>query len=214
MTIHLRLATMLLAVVAIPSFAATSGPSSTVVYVGGNDLVIKAASGKLLNYAVPAGYGFTDSGKPATLEQLKPGDKLTAVVDTGTDPQVVASIAVVKTKVFSATPPNLLTISSPEGALNVIVPLGTKFSVDGKTVGLSDLSSGMMLEATVITPAREGEEPSTTPATPPLSGVLLVAKLEDLPATGTRLPLYGLVGGLMLLVGFALLRGRKAGSPA
>jgi hypothetical protein len=202
-----RIATLLLVTAyAAATYAASSGPSSTVVYVGGNDLVLKSSSGKVLNYTgVPASYSFTDGGKAATLAQLKPGDKLTAPVDTGMEPMVVASVAVVKTKVFSAVPPDGLTISSPEGAMNVTVPAGTKFMVDGKTVGYGDLSSGTMIEATIVTPVAEGEDPASAPATPPLAGSLLVAKVEALPATGTRLPLYGVLGGALLLAGFATL---------
>ena len=209
----LKLATLfVVAASAAASFAATSGPSSTVVYVGGNDLVIKASDGKVLNYTVPAGYGFTDGGKAATLGQLKPGDKLTAPVSTGTDPQVVASVMVMKAKVYATAPPDGITLTTPQGAKDFTVPAGTTFMVGGKALGLGDLASDVTIDATVITPAAEGEEVAAAPDTPPMAGALLVVKTDDLPSAGTNLPLYGVVGFAMLLLGFAMLRFRRPAS--
>lgn len=210
MQTRLKLATLfVVAASAAASFAATSGPSSTVVYVGGNDLVIKASDGKILNYTVPAGYSFTDGGKPATLSQLKPGDKLTAPVATGTDPQVVASITVMKAKVYATAPPDGITLTTPQGAKDFTVPTGTTFVVGGKALGLGDLASDVTIEATVITPAADGDTTTATPDTPPMAGALLVVKTDDLPSAGTHLPLYGVMGLAMLLAGFAMLRFRR-----
>ena len=205
----LKLATLfVVAASAAASFAATSGPTSTVVYVGGNDLVIKAADGKVLNYTVPAGYSFTDGGKPATLGQLKPGDKLTAPVSTGTDPQVVASVTVMKAKVYATAPPDGITLTTPQGAKDFTVPTGTTFVVGGKSLGLGDLASDVTIDATIITPAAD-DTATAAPDTPPLTGALLVVKTDDLPSAGTKLPLYGVIGFAMLLVGFAMTRFRR-----
>jgi hypothetical protein len=205
----LKFATLfVVAASAAASFAATSGPSSTVVYVGGNDLVIKASDGKVLNYTVPAGYGFTDGGKPATLGQLKPGDKLTAPVATGTDPQVVATITVLKAKVYATAPPDGITLTTPQGAKDFTVPAGTTFVVGGKSLGLGDLASDVTIDATIITPAAD-DTATAAPDTPPLTGALLVVKTDDLPSAGTKLPLYGVIGFAMMLVGFAMTRFRR-----
>jgi len=201
----LAASTALTAVAAAPS----SGPTSTVVYTGGNDLVLKAADGKVLNYMVPAGYKFTAGGKQLTLAELKPGLTLTAPVSTGKDPQVVAAIAVLKAKVYGTAPPDGITLTTPMGAKDFVVPAGTTFMVGGAPTTLSALKSDTVIEATLVTPLAEGADPVPPPATPPMSGVLLVTKMDDLPLAGTDLPLYGVAGLFTLMLGFALLRFRK-----
>ncbi len=208
---RLKIASLLViaASAVLPAVAVTSGPSSTVVYLGGNDLVLKASDGKILNYTVPSGYMFTAGGKKVSLGQLKPGDTLSAPVATGTDPQIVATISVMKAKVYATAAPDGITLTTPQGAQDFTVPSGATFSVGGKVLGLSDLASDVTIEATVVTPAADGADTSVAPATPPMAGTLLVAKTDDLPSAGTHLPLIGLVGLTMLLIGFAMLRTRK-----
>lgn len=187
--------------------APTSGPTSTVVYAGGDDLVIKSADGKLLNYSVPAGAKFTAGGKQVGISDLKPGTKLTAPV-AGT-PQIVTGVQVVKGKVYGITPPNGVTLSLSEGVKDLTVPSGTMFSVDGKKLGVADLKNDMMVEATIVTTAADGTSASSAPAQ---SGALLVAKAageEELPAAGTHLPLFAALGLGFLATGFALIGFRK-----
>jgi LPXTG-motif cell wall-anchored protein len=206
---RLKLASLLIlaASAAVPALAVSSGPTSTVVYVGGNDLVLKAADGTILNYpAVPASTAFASAGKPITWAQLKPGTQLSAPVSTGTDPQVVASITVLKAKVYGTAPPDGITLTTPDGAKNFVVPAGTTFLVGGKALTLHDLASDVTIDATIVTPLAEGADPVPPPVAPPLTGALLVVKSDELPLAGTNLPLYGVVGFAMLLLGFALLR--------
>ncbi len=187
--------------------APSSGPTSTVVYAGGDDLVVKSADGKLLNYTVASGTKFTSAGKQVGLAELKPGTKLTAPV-TGT-PQVVTSVSVVKGKVYSVTPPTGVTLSLAEGVKDVTVPAGTTFTVDGKKLALADLKADMMVEATIVTTAADGTSASATPAQ---TGALLVAKTggeEELPAAGTHLPTFAVLGIACLSLGFALMMFRK-----
>ena len=187
--------------------APSSGPTSTVVYAGGDDLVIKSSDGKLLNYTVPASAKFTTGGKQVGLSDLKPGAKLTAPV-SGT-PQVVTGVQVVKGKVYGITPPNGVTLSLAEGVKDLTVPAGTTFMVDGKKLTVAELKNDMMVEATVVTTAADGTSASSTPAQ---AGALLVAKTggeDDLPAAGTSLPLFALLGAGFLVSGFALVAIRK-----
>jgi hypothetical protein len=190
--------------------APTSGPTSTVVYAGGDDLVIKSADGKLLNYSIPAGYKFTTGGKQVPLSGLTPGAKLTAPVAPGTDPLVVTGVQVVKGKVYGITPPDGVTLSLAEGTKDLTVPAGTTFMVDGKALKVGELKNDMMVEATIVTADKAG---ASAPSTPPQSGALLVSKVgaaaEDLPAAGTHLPLFAALGALCLALGFALLTVRK-----
>jgi len=212
---RLKLATLLVlaasTVLPIAAHAAlSSGPTSTVVYAGGNDLVLKASDGKLLNFTVPSGTKFTAGDKTLTLGDLKPGTKLTKPVVTGFDPKVVSSISVQKGKVFGVTPPDGVTLALAEGTKDLVVPTGTNFLVDGKSLTVAQLKPGMMVEATIVTTGADDAASATS--TPALTGVLLVSNPPsegDLPAAGTNLPLFGVLGMLSLSLGLALLRIRK-----
>jgi len=203
--------------------AASSGPNSIVVYVGGNDLVIKAADGKLLNYSVAAGTKFTVGDKQETLAELKPGTKLTKEVSTGFDPQVVSGVKVVKGKVFAVTPPDGVSLLLAEGIKELTVPSGTTFMVDGKPMTIKDLKPEMMVEATVVTTIAEDATPEVAnapaPPAPPMAGALLVAKTlgsgeSSVPLAGTNLPLYGLIGMCLLALGVGLLIWRRPAGEA
>ena len=194
--------------------APSSGPMSTVVYASGDDLVLKASDGKLLNYTTPAGFKVSVGDKMMMVSELKPGAKITKPVSTGTDPKIISSVAVVKGKVYAVTPPDAVTLSLAEGTKDLSVPAGTKFMVDGKSMGIGELKAGMMVEATIVTTAADGAPVAAAPATPPMMGSLLVAKTladgeADLPLAGTNLPLIGMMGGGLLLFGFALMTFRK-----
>lgn len=206
---RLRLATALLfaasSVVSLVAQAPSSGPSSTVVYVGGDDLVLKASDGKLLNYTVPSGVKFSVAAGKVGLSELKPGTKITAPVVTGFEPKIVSGISVVKGKVYAVTPPDGVTLLLSEGVKELSVPAGTTFMVDGKSLKVSELKPDMMVDATIVTTA-DADAASAT-ATPALVGTLLVAKgasADDMPAAGTNLPLIGLIGAMMLAMGFWL----------
>jgi hypothetical protein len=198
--------------------AASSGPSSIVVYVGGNDLVIKAADGKLLNYSVAAGTKFTVGDRQETLAELKPGMKLTKEVSTGFDPQIVSGVKVVKGKVFAVTPPDAVSLLLADGIKELTVPSGTTFMVDGKPMTIKDLKPEMMVEATVVTTIAEDATPEVAnapaPPAPAMAGVLLVAKTagsgeSSVPLAGTNLPLYGLIGACLLAVGLGMMLWRR-----
>jgi hypothetical protein len=204
------LATALLLAVsaAIPALAQaklSSGASSTVVYVGGDDLVVKSADGKLLNFTVPSGVKFAVGGKQVSLSELKPGAKITAPIVTGFDPKIVSAVSVVKGKVYAVTPPDGVTLLLSEGVKELSVPAGTTFMVDGKSLKVAELKPDMMVEVTIVT---TGEADATSAsATPAMVGTLLVAKTasaDDMPAAGTSLPLIGIVGAMMLMFGFWL----------
>jgi hypothetical protein len=219
-TIRLAVATVLAfsasVSVAGAQVKATSGPTSTVVYVSGNDVVVKAADGKLLNYNVAPGTTFAAGGKSASLADLKPGTKLTKEVSTGFDPQIISSVTVVKGKVFAATPPDAVTLSLADGIKELMVPTGTTFMVGGKPLTIDLLKPDMMVDATIVTTIADNAKPevanAAAPSAPTQTGALLVAKtLADgeasVPEAGTNLPLYGIMGFALLMIGgFLMLR--------
>jgi hypothetical protein len=116
---------------------------------------------------------------------------------------------VTKGKVFGITPPDGITLSLAEGTKDLVVPSGTTFMVDGKKLTVAELKPGMMVEATIVTAAADG---TSATSAPPMTGALLVAHAagaEDLPAAGTKLPLYGALGAGIFAIGLALLTFRK-----
>jgi hypothetical protein len=206
------------AVAALAQVKATSGPTSTVVYVSGDDLVVKASDGKLLNYTVAPGTKFTVGAKSASLSELKPGTKLTKEVATGFDPKIISGVQVVKGKVFAVTPPDGVTLTLTDGIKELTVPSGTTFTVDGKSLKIDQLKPDMIVEATIVTTIADSAKPEVANAAPPAApaqtGAVLVAKtLGDdaaaLPEAGTKLPLVGALGLGLLMAGAALFFIRK-----
>jgi hypothetical protein len=219
--LKLAILPVLLVSAALPAVAqanATSSSGSTVVYVGGNDLVVKASNDKLLNFTVPEGYHFSIGGKQLALADLKPGTSLAKPVVPGAEPKVISSVAVVKGKIYAVSPPDSITLALTEGIKELSVPAGTTFIVDGKPMTISEIKPSMMVEATVVTTVADGAPPAETnaaaPATPPMAGALLVAKTlaageSDLPLAGTNLPLFAVMGFALLALGLGLLTFRK-----
>ena len=190
---------------------AWAGPEAaigaTVVYVSGNDLLIKATDGRLLNYSVPAGYQFTIASGKVVLKDLKAGAVLTGPVATGSEPLVIGHIAAVKAKVYVARPPDTVTLILSDGSQDFVVPTGTMFAVNGASVPLSGLKRNDEVEVTLL---MAGKGDGSTPA---LKGALLVEKSEDLPQAGSLLPALVLAGFGMVLLGMVMMfvtRKRKA----
>jgi LPXTG-motif cell wall-anchored protein len=202
---------------------AASGPTSTVVYVSGDDLVLKAADGKLLNYTVAPGTKFAAGARTLTLAELKPGTQLTKEVATGFDPKIISGVQVVKGKVFAVTPPDGVTLSLADGIKELAVPAGTTFTVDGNPIKIDALKPNMVVEATIVTTIADTAKPEVAnapaPQAPAQTGTLLVAKtLGDdaaaLPEAGTNLPLLGLSGIILLALGAVLFFVRKPATQA
>jgi LPXTG-motif cell wall-anchored protein len=190
---------------------AWAGPEAaigaTVVYVSGNDLLIKATDGRLLNYTVPAGYQFAIASGKVALKDLKAGAVLTGPVATGSEPLIIGHVVTVKAKVYVARPPDTVTLILSDGSQDFVVPAGTMFTVNGAAVPLTGLKRNDEVEATLL---MAGKGDGTTP---PLKGVLLVEKSEDLPQAGSLLPSVVLAGFAMVLVGLVIVfasRKRKA----
>jgi hypothetical protein len=194
---------------------AWAGPEAaigaTVIYVSGNDLLIKATDGRLLNYSVPAGYQFTiDSGKVG-LKELRAGAVLKGPVATGSEPLVIGHVEAVKAKVYVARPPDTVTLILSDGSQDFTVPAGTMFAVNGAQLPLSGLKRNDEVEATLL---MAGKGDGTTPA---LKGALLVEKSEDLPQAGSMLPTIVVIGSGLMMIGMMMMfaaRRREASAKA
>jgi hypothetical protein len=203
-----------------------------VVYVSGNDLVVKMEDGQIKHVTVPPGATAEVDGKTVTVRDLKPGMKLQRTITTTSTPRTVTTTKTISGKVWHASGNNvILTLPSGENK-QYKVPDGTKFNIDGQQKTVFDLRKGMNVSATVVTTSPEvvvsqkrsvtGTAPPPPPPTPtPLVGVLLIEEPApapkavaaaqapepapaSLPKTASPLPLVGLLGVFLTAAGFGL----------
>ena len=200
----------------------TQVKNAEVVYVEGNDLVLKLENGKVEHLVVPDSDKFTIDGREVTVRDLKEGTKLTQTITTSTAPRYITTVRTLKGKVWHVQAPSKVIVSLPDHTNQMYsVPKHATFIVDGKPKTVFDLKKGMRFEATIVSEDSENviaRDKSTTgiapaPPTVPMLGVLLfqrapetpvtLASVEEpaasLPETGTSLPLMGLLG----MFGFA-----------
>jgi LPXTG-motif cell wall-anchored protein len=193
-----------------------------VLVVSGNDLVVKMEDGTIQHIAnVPESARATVDGREVGIHDLKPGMKLEKTITTVTTPTVITTTQTVRGKVWQVSAPNsvILTLENGENQ-QFKIPKGQKFDVDGQKVDAFGLRKGMMVNVTKVV-----EEPVTTvqqqakltgsmpppPAAPPPDQPVLVVVAQpapapapapaapaELPKTGSELPLYGLIGILLL----------------
>jgi hypothetical protein len=64
----------------------TEVKSGTVIYLSGNDLLVKLSDGEVEHFVVPDSATFTVDGKQMSLHELKPGTHLTQRITTKTTP--------------------------------------------------------------------------------------------------------------------------------
>jgi len=156
-----------------------------VVYVSGNELVVKMENGEIRHVTVPEGATAMVDGKQITIKDLKPGMKLERTVTTTTTPKTVTTVKTGTGKVLNVQAPNYVTVQFEDNTVQRFkIPKGTKFTVGGEEKTAFDLKPGMKITATRIdeVPATViSEQKSVTgtapppPPTPPLEGALLIA---------------------------------------
>ena len=208
-----------------------------VVYVSGNELVVKMESGEIRHFPnIPESARATVDGKQLSIHELKPGMKLERTIVTTSTPRTVTTVRTIQGKVWQVSAPNSVILTLPDNTNKQYrIPKNQKFMIDGQELTAFDLRKGMNVSATVLTAVPEtviAEQRRTTgsapppPPTPPVQGALLiespapapaptqVAAAEpapaQLPKTATALPLIGLLGLLCsgLSLGMRMLRPR------
>lgn len=195
-----------------------------VVYVSGNDVIIKGEDGELRNFDnVPDSTTVDVDGQKLNVHQLKPGMKIEKQTITTTTPRVVTTVHTVTGKVFHVTPPNSVILTLEDNTNQRFnIPNGQKFTIDGKQTDAFGLKKGMKVSAqkvveepeTVMTQevAHTGKMPPPPPAPKEDMPILVVfvpvahpetqtAAAEEppskLPKTASDLPLIGLLGALL-----------------
>jgi hypothetical protein len=213
--------------------------NAEIVYVEGNNLVLKLEDGKVEHLVVPFTEKFKIDGRYVTVRDLKAGTKLTQTITTTTTPRVVTTVRVLKGKVWHVMAPKSVILTLPEGKNHRFeIPADAKFTMNGKPVTAFDLRKGMTIEATIVTDEPQsvvaqnkstvGKAPALVP--PPMIGLLLFSDVTPaqmpgplaanvrvehvdppaaLPNTASSLPLAGLLGLLSIASSLGLGVARK-----
>jgi LPXTG-motif cell wall-anchored protein len=201
-----------------------------VVYVSGNDVVIKMEDGTIRHFAnVPESFRATVDGQQVGVHDLKPGMKLQRTITTTTIAKTITEVKSVTGKVWFINPPNSVILTMENGKNQQFkIPNNQKFNVDGQMVDAWGLKKGMTVSATKVveTPLNEVAQRrnvtgSSPPPPPPVDVPILVeeetaAPVEvaqapaELPKTGSELPLIGLLGLLSLASSLGLRMARKS----
>jgi hypothetical protein len=166
----------------VPSYK-TEVRNAKIVYVQGNELVLKLENGKVEHLVVPSDEKFTINGQDVTISGLTAGTTLTQSIITKTTPRYVKTVRTIKGKVWHVNYPTSVIVTLPDLTHVVYqVPAHATFNIEGQQRPLSYLRKGMDIEATVVTDDTEtviqrdkssaGQAPA--PETPALAGVLLI----------------------------------------
>ena len=210
-----------------PSSFDTQVKNAEVVYVEGNDLVLKLENGRVEHLVVPDSDRFTIDGNEVSVHELVPGTKLTQTITTTTTPRYISSVRTIEGKVWHVNAPKTVILTLPDNSNQVFnVPNHAKFTINGERKTVFDLKKGMKIKATIATDDQHtvieqskfafGQAPAV--ATPREVGVLLFLTpfppqvtlasaeqpAETLPETGSSLPLMGLMGTLAIAMALGL----------
>jgi LPXTG-motif cell wall-anchored protein len=198
-----------------------------VVYVSGNNLMVRLENGEIRHFNVPDNVTVTVDGKELMVHDLKPGMKLQRTITTTTTPKTITTVKTVKGTVWSVAPPLSVILTLEDGTNKQFkIPSGQKFMVDGRETDAFGLKKGMKISASSVTEVpetviaqqikRTGTMPppppapqvdfailvDETPAPAPPAEPTRVAQAEptptQLPKTGSNTPLLGLLAALSL----------------
>jgi hypothetical protein len=196
--------------------------SGEVVYVSGHDLVVKKDDGKIVHFAnIPDSAKANIDGKEVGIHDLKPGMKLQRTTITTVTPRTVMTVESLTGKVWHVNPPSSLILTLDNGKNEQFtLPDDAKITVNGQLTDAWGLKKGMIVSATRVTDSPETvisqqTEVTGTPApqapapNKPILFALVMAPAApstaspapapsaapvELPATGSLLPLVGLMG--------------------
>jgi hypothetical protein len=160
-----------------------------VVYVSGNELVVRMESGEVRHVTVPDTARATVDGKELSVHDLKPGMKLQRTITTTTTPRTVTTVRTVQGKVWQVSPPNRVILTLADGTNKQYkIPKGQKFMIEGQEKTAFELRKGMNVSVTAVSTVPEtvvaqqrrvtGSAPPPPP-TPAIEGALLI---DDAPA--------------------------------
>ena len=170
-----------------------------VVYVSGNDLVVRAEDGQIRHFPnVPDSVRITVDGQQLSVHDLKVGMKVQRTITTTTTPKMITTVQTVTGKVWHVTPPMSVILTLEDGKNQEFkIPKNQKFKVNGEMLDAFALRPGMIITATkivevpeqVVTQQRKltGTMPPPPPA-PPADQPMLVATSSPKPMPSTPPP--------------------------
>lgn len=154
--------------------------SAHVIYVSGDDVVLRNADGSLQLIAMAPGVTIPVDGKPVAPRDLKPGTEISHVHINSVQQSAVTEVTQIDGTVRRVLLPGSVILRLGDGTANrYTVPANATFKTDGREIAISDLRRGMKVSATVVkTSVMDTHSRQTTVsgsiATPPQSGTLLI----------------------------------------
>jgi hypothetical protein len=127
----------------------------TVVYVSGNNLVVKFDDGRVKHLVVPNDQRFNIDGKAVPTRDLRPGTRLTQRNTTTTKDVMVTSVQNIDGTVRNVSPPYITAALADGTTRRIKLPDGTKLMIDGEPKTVFDLREGMKLKGTIVTRSPE-----------------------------------------------------------
>jgi LPXTG-motif cell wall-anchored protein len=129
----------------------------TIVYVSGNNVVIKMDDGTLRHFDnVPDTTTVTVDGKQLNVHQVQPGMKIEQQTITTTTPKMITTIKTVSGTVWQVSPPNSVILTMENGKNQRFnIPKGQIFNIDGKPYDAFGLKKGMKVSAQQVTESPE-----------------------------------------------------------
>jgi len=205
--------------------ATTTVERGEVVYVSGNDLVVKMEDGTIRHFAnVPESTKITVGDQQLGIHDLKPGMQLQRTITTTTTPKTITTVKSVTGTVWNVNPPLSVILTMENGKNQQFkIPKDQKFNIDGQMVDAWGLKKGMKVSATKVVEAPETviaqqrKLTGTLPPPPPPPADVPILVVEEvaapaptqvasatLPKTASPLPLIGFIGILSLASAFGL----------
>src|SRR5678815_3468773 len=139
-----------------PSSSSTEVRRGEVLYVSGNEMVVKMDTGEVKHFTFSPSATFTVDGKKMVVKDLAPGMKLTQRIVTTTTPATITTVRSVTGKVWHVNAPASVILTLPDGTNKQFkVPKGQKFTIEGQEKTVFDLRKGMTVTATAVTQVPE-----------------------------------------------------------
>jgi hypothetical protein len=205
----------------------------TVVYVNGNNVVVKAEDGTLRHFDnVPESTTVTVDGKQLNVHQLQPGMTVERQTITTTTPRMITTVKTVTGTVWNVTPPSWVILRLENNKTQRFqIPKGQKFTINGQETDAFGLRKGMVVNAQQVTEEPEivsSQQVTRTGTMPPPPSapqanvpiLVLVVPVRaapapaaaepvetaatQLPKTASDFPLIGLLGALSIALGLGL----------
>jgi LPXTG-motif cell wall-anchored protein len=124
-----------------------------VIYVSGNDVVIKGEDGKIRDFPnVPDSARVTVDGQQLSVHDIQAGMTIERTTITTRTPRLITTIKTVSGTVWHVDPPTSVILTLENGKNQQFhIPDGTKFMIDGQPTDVFSLREGMKVSATAVT---------------------------------------------------------------